>query len=243
GPTAAALERLTTEEVQGLSDVKTLVNQLYEALNVREHQLQKEVELTTQLETLQQELLPLEEKKLELEQVANRRSNWMAWAGLGLMSVQFGILARLTWWEYSWDIMEPVTYFVTYGTAMAAYAYFVLTREEYILNDVRDRQQLLLLHKKAKKTGFDVNQYNVLKDQIAKLELDLKRLRDPLKLRLPPKAAASGSGSGENLYFQGSGGLLPEPHRTSFGIIRLILTVVPGLLIGAAISKNIANFL
>lgn len=146
---------------------------------------------------------------LELEQVANRRSNWMAWAGLGLMSVQFGILARLTWWEYSWDIMEPVTYFVTYGTAMAAYAYFVLTREvrprpervsvcihlerllfvfqEYILNDVRDRQHLLLLHKRAKKTGFDVNQYNVLKDQIAKLELDLRRLRDPLKLKLPPK--------------------------------------------------------
>lgn len=61
--------------------------------------------------------------------VASRRSNWLAWAGLGLMSVQFGILARLTWWEYSWDIMEPVTYFVTYGTAMACYAYFVLTKE------------------------------------------------------------------------------------------------------------------
>lgn len=69
------------------------------------------------------------QRKLELEIVANRRSNALAWVGLGLMSVQFGILARLTWWEYSWDIMEPVTYFVTYGTAMAAYAYFVLTRE------------------------------------------------------------------------------------------------------------------
>jgi len=45
------------------------------------------------------------------------------------MSVQFGILARLTWWEYSWDIMEPVTYFVTYGTVMATYAYYVLTKE------------------------------------------------------------------------------------------------------------------
>lgn len=45
------------------------------------------------------------------------------------MSVQFGILARLTWWEYSWDIMEPVTYFVTYGTAMLAYAYFVITKQ------------------------------------------------------------------------------------------------------------------
>ena len=40
-----------------------------------------------------------------------------------------GILARLTWWEYSWDIMEPVTYFVTYGTAMAAYGYFVVTKQ------------------------------------------------------------------------------------------------------------------
>lgn len=61
--------------------------------------------------------------------VADKRSNWLAWAGLGLMSVQFGILARLTWWEYSWDIMEPVTYFVTYGTVIATYAYFVVTKE------------------------------------------------------------------------------------------------------------------
>lgn len=39
------------------------------------------------------------------------------------------------------------------------------------------------------------------------------------------------------------GVILQEPHRTSFGILKLILTVVPGLLIGATISKNIANFL
>lgn len=48
---------------------------------------------------------------------------------MAYMATQFGILARLTWWEYSWDIMEPVTYFITYGTAMAMYAYFVLTRQ------------------------------------------------------------------------------------------------------------------
>jgi hypothetical protein len=32
--------------------------------------------------------------------------------------------------------MEPVTYFVTYGTGIAAYAYFVLTKQEYLFNDV-----------------------------------------------------------------------------------------------------------
>ena len=60
---------------------------------------------------------------------AERRTSILAWAGLGYMALQFGFLARLTWWEYSWDIMEPVTYFVTYGTAIGAYAYYVLTRQ------------------------------------------------------------------------------------------------------------------
>ena len=51
------------------------------------------------------------------------------WAGLGWMSLQFGFFARLTWWDYSWDIMEPVTYFVGYGTSVLIFAYFVLTRQ------------------------------------------------------------------------------------------------------------------
>ncbi|KAF7274066.1 hypothetical protein GWI33_013258 [Rhynchophorus ferrugineus] len=130
-------------------------------------------------------------QKIELEQIAQKRSNWLAWAGLGMMSVQFGILARLTWWEYSWDIMEPVTYFVTYGTAMACYAYFVLTKEEYILGDVKDRQHLLTVHKKAKKTGLDLDKYNYLKDEMYKVEYKLKKLRNPLKLNLPSKTNKS----------------------------------------------------
>ena len=48
---------------------------------------------------------------------------------MAYMSLQFGFFARLTWWEYSWDIMEPVTYFATYATSMAMFGYFVLTRQ------------------------------------------------------------------------------------------------------------------
>ncbi|XP_023015683.2 mitochondrial calcium uniporter isoform X1 [Leptinotarsa decemlineata] len=183
-------ERVTGEEIQRLNDVKNLVSQLYEAMHIQEHQITKEKELTTQLEMIQQELLPLEQKKNELELVAQRRGNWLSWAGLGLMSVQFGILARLTWWEYSWDIMEPVTYFVTYGTAMACYAYFVLTKEEYILQDVRDRQHLIIMHKKAKKLGMDLNQYNMLRQEAVQIQSKLKKLRNPLKLKLPPNVLA-----------------------------------------------------
>ncbi|CAH4028366.1 essential MCU regulator, mitochondrial [Pieris brassicae] len=40
-----------------------------------------------------------------------------------------------------------------------------------------------------------------------------------------------------------SGAILPEPEKTPFGILSVVGAVIPGLLIGAAISKNIANFL
>lgn len=40
-----------------------------------------------------------------------------------------------------------------------------------------------------------------------------------------------------------SGAILPEPEKTPFGLLSIVFAVVPGLLIGAAISKNIANFL
>ncbi|XP_066156003.1 calcium uniporter protein, mitochondrial [Euwallacea fornicatus] len=180
-------ERLVGQEVEKLLEVKDVINKLYQALHVQDHQVSKERQLMLELEGLQQQIQPLEDARNQIEIVAHKRSNWLAWAGLGLMSVQFGILARLTWWEYSWDIMEPVTYFVTYGTVMATYAYFVLTKQEYILTDVRDRQHLMVMHKKAKNVGVDLSKYNQLKDEIRDVESKLKKLRNPLKLHLPPK--------------------------------------------------------
>ncbi|XP_026806394.1 essential MCU regulator, mitochondrial [Rhopalosiphum maidis] len=40
-----------------------------------------------------------------------------------------------------------------------------------------------------------------------------------------------------------TGALLPEPQKIPFGLVGIIFTVVPGLLIGATISKYMANFL
>ncbi|KAM4592166.1 calcium uniporter protein, mitochondrial isoform 1-T1 [Odontesthes bonariensis] len=178
-------ELLPHEEAERLNDVKFLVQQLYTTLRIEEHQLSKERELIQRLEDLNSQLRPLEKVKDELSKKAARRTTWVLWGGMAYMATQFGILARLTWWEYSWDIMEPVTYFITYGTAMAMYAYFVLTRQEYVYPDARDRQYLLFFHKGVKRTRFDIEKYNKLKDDVAEVELDLKRLRDPLQLQLP----------------------------------------------------------
>ncbi|XP_064457284.1 calcium uniporter protein, mitochondrial-like [Ornithodoros turicata] len=180
-----SLERLTSEETENMSNIKVLVARLYENLNVSEFQLEQERRLLNRLHHVKEELRPMEEKRQELMTMSHRKTTMLSWVGLGLMGVQFGILARLTWWEYSWDIMEPVTYFITYGTTMAMYAYFVVTRQDYYLPDVRDRQFLITFYKYARKQGMDVSNYNNLQNEKAHIEEDLRRLRDPLQKHLP----------------------------------------------------------
>lgn len=176
---------LTEDQIHRMGDVRLLVGQLYEALHIQEHQATQEQRLIRELEALKDDLGPLEDERKLLAGQADKRTSNLTWLGLGAMSVQFGILARLTWWEYSWDIMEPVTYFVTYGTAVACYAYFVLTKQEYLYPDARDRQYLISFHKKAKKQDWNVEKYNQLKEGVVKVENELKRLKDPLRLKLP----------------------------------------------------------
>ena len=101
-----------------------------------------------------------------------------------------------------------MTYFVTYGTAMACYAYFVLTKQDYLLPDVRDRQYLLTFHKKAKKDEWDVSRYNALLDGIRSVEGELARLRDPLHLRLPPSITAKYAATAERARRADLGGIL-----------------------------------
>lgn len=92
-------------------------------------QLSKELELKGQLDQLRGELAPLERLKLQIDGSSTQRTNLAVWASMAFMSVQFGFLARLTWWEYSWDIMEPVTYFIGSGMSMLMFAYFLITRQ------------------------------------------------------------------------------------------------------------------
>ncbi|GAA6078778.1 calcium uniporter protein, mitochondrial-like [Tachysurus ichikawai] len=123
--------------------------------------------------------------RAHLDRKAEHSSSRAVWAGLALLSVQGGALAWLTWWVYSWDIMEPVTYFITYGTSMGVYAYYVLTKQDYVYPDAKDRQFLHYFYKGVKKQKFNVEKYNTLKDELALVEKDLRRLRNPNRLQLP----------------------------------------------------------
>lgn len=56
---------------------------------------------------------------------------------------------------------------------------------------VDDRRFLVALHKKAKKVGFNIDEYNRLKQEARQIEEDLRRLRDPMYLHLRKSPNAS----------------------------------------------------
>nr|CAH8871700.1 unnamed protein product [Trichobilharzia regenti] len=168
-----------------IADARQLVVKLASAFHIDEFYAQKQHQLEKCIEDVILQLEPFEQQKSVIATQAAQRTRRLTWLGLGAMGVQFGLLARLTWWEYSWDIMEPVTYFVGYATSMAMYAYYVITRQDYTLPQVFDREYLKSFYKSADKLSFDVERYNELRDQLAHLKSELRRLKDPLLHRLP----------------------------------------------------------
>jgi len=184
-PVAVDDGTLTSESLEKISCAKTLISQLYSRLNIEEHQLKNETNLKSRLEELQAEILPLQQIRDQCERKAVLRTKLSLVGGMVVMAAQYGVLARLTWWEYSWDIMEPVTYFITAGYAIAMYGYFLLTQQEYIYPAARDRVYLRFFYKAAKQEKFDINRYNQLIREAEQVEASLRRLKDPLELHLP----------------------------------------------------------
>ncbi|XP_072261797.1 calcium uniporter regulatory subunit MCUb, mitochondrial isoform X2 [Pyxicephalus adspersus] len=178
-------DKQPADESHGLDPVRSLVHSLYSTLKLEEHHLQKEQELIQRIEVLKEELMPLEQIRLNIQAKSDARTKIVMWTGLAVLSTQGGALGYLTWWVYSWDIMEPVTYFITYGNLIAFYAYYLLTNMDYVYPDARDRQFLHFFYKRAKRQKFDVERYNRLRNELAKSEESLGRLRNPLKLKLP----------------------------------------------------------
>uniref|UniRef100_A0AC35U546 Calcium uniporter protein n=1 Tax=Rhabditophanes sp. KR3021 TaxID=114890 RepID=A0AC35U546_9BILA len=180
---ASALK--TSEQVKTMDDMKLLIASLHASLNLEDFKIKREQELLVQIEKVTIQMKPLEILKKHIEEEADKYSERVIWSGFMFMGLQTGIFARLTWWEYSWDIMEPVTYFATFSTVLGSFAYYLTTRQSFEYNTIHGRIFYKRFHKLAKKYSFDYQKFNKLKEIEDKLKWDLERLRDPINQQLP----------------------------------------------------------
>ncbi|XP_005082871.1 calcium uniporter regulatory subunit MCUb, mitochondrial isoform X1 [Mesocricetus auratus] len=178
-------EKPSEEHMTKMENLKSLVHRLFTVLHLEEFQKKREHHLMAKIDHLKEQLQPLEQVKARIEARSEAKTSGLLWAGLALLSVQGGALAWLTWWVYSWDIMEPVTFFLTFANSMVFFAYFIITRQNYTYSSVRSRQFLQFFHKKSQQQCFDVEQYNKLKEELAEATESLENVRHSLHFQMP----------------------------------------------------------
>ncbi|XP_014448643.1 calcium uniporter regulatory subunit MCUb, mitochondrial [Tupaia chinensis] len=168
------------EHAAEMEHVKAVVHRLSAVLHAQEFQKRREHQLLETIDHLRGQLQPLEQVKARIEARSEAQTGRLLWAGLALLSVQGGAMAWLTWWVYSWDVMEPVTYFATFANSMVFFAYFLVTRQDYTYSEARRRQSLQSFHRKSEQQRFDVERFNRLKEDLAQAEASLTRVRHSL---------------------------------------------------------------
>jgi len=169
----------------GVNEMRYQVAKIYTALNIEAKQHEKEEELLKEKEALMKEMKPFFEANDLLVAKVEAKTKAMQYGILAYMVFQWSALARLTWWEYSWDIMEPVTYFITYGTSVALYGFYVLSKTAPNYDSYEQRLKLLYTHKIAPSMTLDIPDYNQKMRRLHVINNKLHRLRDPLRLQLP----------------------------------------------------------
>ncbi|GAV76774.1 DUF607 domain-containing protein [Cephalotus follicularis] len=108
------------------------------------------------------ELEELEKQKSEIDKEADSLVRRELWLGLVYLIVQTAGFMRLTFWELSWDVMEPICCYVTSMYMMAGYAFFLRTAREPSFEGFYQSRFSTKQKRLINIRNFDVQRYNEL---------------------------------------------------------------------------------
>ncbi|CAN4082810.1 unnamed protein product [Withania somnifera] len=112
---------------------------------------------------LMKELKQMEEKKSAIDKKAKSLVQRELWCGLGFFVIQTAAFMRLTFWELTWDVMEPICFYVTTFYCMAGYAFFLRTSKEPTYEGFFHSRFTAKQKKLMKLHNFDLQRYNELR--------------------------------------------------------------------------------
>ncbi|XP_010026463.1 calcium uniporter protein 4, mitochondrial [Eucalyptus grandis] len=110
-----------------------------------------------------EELQQMEARKAAIDVRARGQVRAELYCGLGLTMVQTLAFMRLTFWELSWDVMEPICFFAASLHFVAAYAFFLRTSREPSFEGFFRRRFETKQQKLFEACGFDVQRYRELR--------------------------------------------------------------------------------
>ena len=85
-----------------------------------------------------------------------------------MLCTQFALFLRLTYVEFSWDVMEPISYFVGAFNAILIYAYFMVNQSDFSFDDWSTRMARFFSKNEARRRGIDYARYNAIARRLRK---------------------------------------------------------------------------
>ncbi|XP_051189333.1 calcium uniporter protein 2, mitochondrial [Lolium perenne] len=110
-----------------------------------------------------EELKAMEAVKADIDRRATLQVRRELWGGLAALALQTAGFMRLTFWELSWDVMEPICFFVTSTYFMAGYAFFLRTKREPSFEGFFQSRFLVKQKRLMKARDFDLRRYSELR--------------------------------------------------------------------------------
>ncbi|CAH2046700.1 unnamed protein product [Thlaspi arvense] len=108
------------------------------------------------------ELVQLEVTKKGIDTKARRIVKAELYCGLGFLAAQTIGLMRLTFWELSWDVMEPICFFITSLHFLLGYFFFLQTSTEPSFEGFYQQRFKTKQKKLMDSHGFDFLRYTEL---------------------------------------------------------------------------------
>ncbi|KAF2299898.1 hypothetical protein GH714_005864 [Hevea brasiliensis] len=105
----------------------------------------------------------MEQQKAAIDQKARAQVRGELYCGLGFLVVQTLAFMRLTFWELTWDVMEPICFFVTSLHFALAYAFFLRTSVEPSFEGYFQRRFKAKQKKLMEIHSFDMQKYTELR--------------------------------------------------------------------------------
>ncbi|KDQ32598.1 hypothetical protein PLEOSDRAFT_21524 [Pleurotus ostreatus PC15] len=140
--------------------------------------------LRRKLEFVKERLREMEVLKKECDYAAHQGARRMALSGFGMLVVYWGLVARLTFWDFGWDVMEPITYLSGLSTVICGYLWFLYQGREVSYSSILSRSISTRREALYKSRGLDIERYvdliaeeKAIKREISKIAEDYDEVR------------------------------------------------------------------
>ncbi|KAF8639158.1 hypothetical protein AX17_001646 [Amanita inopinata Kibby_2008] len=124
------------------------------------------------------QLQKMESLKRKCDREAHHGARRVAIGIFGMLITYWAAVARLTFWDYGWDVMEPITYLSGLSTVICGYVWFLYQEREISYSSVLDRSISARRESLYKSRGLNIEKWLDLVGESKRLQKEIGRIAE-----------------------------------------------------------------